>query len=232
MLQQIIKFEKYLDSLSKRDQIALFVTFFVVVMMIWVELIYAPLNDDITLVEHEISQKTSEIDVLQVKMLALQKNISADPDAENRRQLKKYMEESMLLDEALAKTATQIVHPKEMASLLEKLLKSHNGLKFVSLKNKPATPEFVKSLSESDTESEAEAVADGSTENVSTIYRHSVVMQMEGSYHDALLYLKKLEQLPWRFFWQSVEIETSAYPNTSITLEVYTLGLREGLVGV
>lgn len=228
MQQQIAKFEKYLDSLSKRDQIALFVTFLVVVMMIWTELIYAPLSEEMTVVEQEIAQKTSEIEVFQAKTLALQKSINTDPDAENRQQLKKYLEESMLLDEALAKTSTQIISPQEMTGLMEQILKSQAGLKFVSLKNKPAEPEFVKSLSESEMDVEAA----GDTENVSTIYRHSVVLQMEGSYHDALSYLKTLEQLPWRFFWQSVEIETSAYPNTLITLEVYTLGLREGLIGV
>ncbi len=228
MKQRIITFEKHLDSLSRRDQIALFITCLVVVMMLWVEFIYTPLSDSINLVEHDIVRQTSEIDVLQTKLLVLEKNVNADPDAENRQQLIKYREESKLLDEALAKTSTQIVHPHEMVNLLEQLLKNQAGLKFVSLENKPATPEFVKSLNASEIEAEAEAAA----ENVTTIYRHSVTLQMEGSYHDALSYLKKLEQLPWRFFWQSVEIETSAYPNASIILEVYTLGLREGLVGV
>lgn len=228
MKQQIIKFEKQLDSLTRRDQIALFVIFLVVVIMLWAKLIYEPLSDSVILVEQDIEQQVSALDVLRVKMFALQKNVNADPDAENRQQLVKYLEESKLLDEALAKTSTQIVHPHEMVSLLEQLLKSQDGLKFVSLKNKPATPEFVKSLSESETE----PVTEGATENVTTIYRHSVILQMEGGYHDALSYLKKLEQLPWRFFWHSVEIETSEYPNASIMLEVYTLGLREGLVGV
>lgn len=228
MKQQVIKFEKQLDSLSRRDQIALFITFLVVVIMLWAKLIYEPLSDSVILVEQDIAQQTLAIDVLREKTFALQKNVNADPDTENRQQLKKHLDESELLDEALAKTSTQIVHPHEMVSLLEELLKSQDGLKFVSLKNKPATPEFVKSLNESEIEAEAE----GATENVTTIYRHSVTLQMEGGYHDALSYLKKLEQLPWRFFWQSVDIETSGYPNASIILEVYTLGLREGLVGV
>ena len=136
MQQQIAKFEKYLDSLSKRDQIALFVTFLVVVMMIWTELIYAPLSEEMTVVEQEIAQKTSEIEVFQAKTLALQKSINTDPDAENRQQFKKYLEESMLLDEALAKTSTQIISPQEMTGLMEQILKSQAGLKFVSLKKR------------------------------------------------------------------------------------------------
>ena len=101
-------------------------------------------------------------------------------------------------------------------------MKTQTGLKFVSLKNKQAAPEFIESRGE----------LEATVENVNTIYRHSVVLQMEGSYHDTLSYLKKLEQLPWRFFWQGVEIEASGYPNTLTTLDVYTRGFREGLVGV
>jgi MSHA biogenesis protein MshJ len=222
MQQQIIKFEKKLDRLSKRDQIALFISFLVVVLMIWSKLIYAPLSDNMMVIEQDIAQNKTEIEVLQAKMLALQKSINADPDTENRQQLDKYLEENSRLDAALASTSIQIINPQEMTSLLEQLLKSQAGLKFVSLKNKPAAAEFVESHGETES----------AVENVNTIYRHSVVLQMEGSYHDTLSYLKKLEQLPWRFFWQSVEIEASGYPNALITLEVYTLGFREGLVGV
>ena len=222
MHQLIIKLEKQLDMLSKRDQIALFIIFIVVVLAIWFQLIYLPLSENIIAMEQDITQKTTDVENLQVKMAALNKNMNEDPDAENRQLLNSYLEENTVLDKALARTSVQIITPREMSALLEQLLKSQAGLKFVSLKNKAATPEFVEA------KDEMEVVMN----NVNTIYRHSVVLQIEGSYHDALSYLKKLEQLPWRFFWHDIEIETSGYPNALITLEVYTLGFREGLIGV
>ena len=218
----IIKFEKYLDKLSKRDQIALFVIFIVVVLAIWFKLIYLPLSENIIVMEQDITQKTTDAENWQAKMAALKKHINEDPDAENRQLLNSYLEENTQLDKALARTSVQIITPREMSALLEQLLKSQAGLKFVSLKNKAATQEFVESQDE----------LEAAVNNVNTIYRHSVVLQMEGSYHNALSYLKKLEQLPWRLFWHDVEIETSGYPNALITLEVYTLGFREGLIGV
>ena len=222
MQQYIIKFEKYLDKLSKRDQFALLVIFLVSVLAIWVQLIYLPLSKNTMVIEQDITQKKTDIEVFKTKMTALQKNISEDPDAENRNLLKRYLDENTELDKALARTSIQIITPQEMAALLEQLLKNQAGLKFVSLKNKAATPEFI----------EAQDALAAAENNVNTIYRHSVVLQIEGSYHDTLSYLKKLEQLPWRFFWHDVEIETSVYPNALITLEVYTLGFREGLIGV
>ncbi len=222
MQQLIIKFEKYLDKLSKRDQIALLVIFIVVVLAIWFRLIYLPLSEKIMALEQDITQKTADVENLQAKMTVLKKKMSEDPDAENRQLLNGYLEENTELDKALARTSVQIITPQEMSALLEQMLKSQAGLKFVSLKNKAATPEFVESQDE----------LEGAVNNVNTIYRHSVVLQIEGSYHNTLLYLKKLEQLPWRFFWHEVEIEASSYPNALVTLEVYTLGFREGLIGV
>lgn len=221
MKQQMIKIEKALDTLSMRDQVALFVTILAIVIIIWSKLIYQPLSDSMMVVQRDVFQKESEIKALQAKLLVLQNNIDTDPDTENRQQLEQYLQESAKLDEALATSSVQIINPQEMSSLLEQLLREQTGLKFVSMKNKPATPEFIQSHNDSE-----------SVDNVNTVYRHSVVLQMEGSYHNTLSYLKKLEQLPWRFFWQGVEVEVDDYPNALITLEVYTLGFREGVIGV
>ncbi|MDT8452955.1 MAG: hypothetical protein RQ936_09470 [Gammaproteobacteria bacterium] len=218
----IIKAEKYIDTLSKRDQIALAIIFIVAVTLLWLTLAYTPLSHNEKAVAHDIGQRNSALAATQAKMQALQKSLTEDPDRDNKELLTAYIMENKRLDHALAKTSTQIINPQEMANLLEQILKSQPELKFISLENKPATAEFIESRN-ADTKA---------ANNVGTIYRHSMVLKMEGSYHNAMLYLEKLEQLPWNFFWQEVEIETQKYPNAQITLEVYTLGFRKGLIGV
>lgn len=218
----ITKAEKYIDTLSKRDQMALAIILIVVVALLWFTLAYTPLSHDKQAVAHDIGQRNTVLTATQAKMQALQQSLNEDPDGENRELLTTYIVENQRLDHALAKTSTQIINPQEMASLLEQILKSQPELKFISLENKPATTEFIETRN-----------TDTNTANhVGTIYRHSVVLKMEGSYHHAMLYLEKLEQFPWNFFWQEIEIETQKYPNARITLEVYTLGFRKGLIGV
>ena len=39
-------------------------------------------------------------------------------------------------------------------------------------------------------------------------------------------------RLPWRFFWDHVEYRVEQYPQGRLKLTVFTLGLREGWVGV
>jgi len=233
-MQQILeKIRKYLKTLSKRDQIAMVVIVFVGIIFIWDTLLRAPLSANRMVVEHDVKQVEAEIVVVQTKMQALQKNVTADPDSDTKAKLARYIDENKRLDISLKKTSVQVINPQEMTSMLEQILASQTGLKFVSLKNLPATPEFIESPTDVTANDEA-AINAEVAESINTIYRHSVVMQLEGSYHSVLAYLQKLEQFPWRFFWQGIEIETETgkYPNALITLEVYTLGFREGIIGV
>jgi len=216
------KLENYINSLSKRDQVSLAIIIFVVVLMIWFRAFYVPLSNDLAVVKDDLKKSDTSLVVAQAKMNALQKSMKRDPDLENKEKLAQYIKDGKRLDAQLTKTSTEIITPQEMVKLLEQMLKNQSGLKFISLKNKPATPEFTETGSQSDKKGG----------RVSSIYRHSVVLQVEGSYHSALAYMQKLEQLPWKFYWQGVKIETKKYPNSIITLEVYTLGFREGLIGV
>ena len=60
------------------------------------------------------------------------------------------------------------------------------------------------------------------------IGRYTLELQLEGTYLGTLHYLKALEALPWKFFWESADFEIIDYPVAQITLELYTLGLVEG----
>ena len=57
------------------------------------------------------------------------------------------------------------------------------------------------------------------------INRYQMQLQLEGSYLATLRYLRALEGLPWKFFWEGVEYEVTEHPTARITIDLYTLGL-------
>jgi MSHA biogenesis protein MshJ len=59
------------------------------------------------------------------------------------------------------------------------------------------------------------------------INRYQMQLQLEGNYLATLRYLRALEGLPWKFFWQGVDYEVTEYPNARITIDLYTLGMQE-----
>ncbi|HEY9052334.1 MAG TPA: type II secretion system protein GspM, partial [Gammaproteobacteria bacterium] len=204
----VTSIQKQLDKLSKRERISVYVSVSVVVLMLWDFVLLNPLSNEINNLRNEITQIDKQIDSTVQLIQGIQQSLQADPDVETRALLAEYAAENKRLELALAKTSVQIISPQDMAHLLEDILKNQSQLKFISLQNIPATPEFL----------DIETSADTNTKNQDTIFRHSVVLKMEGSYHDTLAYLHKLEKLPWRFFWKSIEIETKNYPAMQITL--------------
>ncbi len=224
MEQVIIKIRKQWNKLSQREAVAIVVGLIAAISILWNAVIYEPYRENIRLLELDITQSEGNLAGVRAKMLQLQTGMNKDPDSENKKLLEKYIEEGKRLDAELAEASVQIIDARDMVVLLKKMLEEQSNLKFVSLENKPAVPEFIEDVQQ------VETVTPGS--KAITIYRHSVVLKVEGSYSSMLSYLQALEKLPWQFFWQGIEIETKTYPNAKIVLEVYTLGLREGLIGV
>jgi MSHA biogenesis protein MshJ len=57
------------------------------------------------------------------------------------------------------------------------------------------------------------------------IYRHGVEIGVRGEYADLLLYLKALEAMQGQLFWGDARLSVDIYPNSILTLSVYTLSL-------
>lgn len=224
-MQKLIKeLQKHWNKLTQREAVAVIAGLVAAVFILWNVLMYGPYRQNVSMLNLEIEQTKGKIAGVRTKLLLLQAEMKKDPDSENKKLLAEYIQEGERLDADLAKASVQIIDVRDMVTLLKEMLEKQSSLKFISLENKSAVPEF--------TEQTQQADATIAVEDAITIYRHSVVLKMEGSYSSTLSYLKALEKLPWQFFWQDVEIETESYPNALITLEVYTLGLREGLIGV
>ena len=76
------------------------------------------------------------------------------------------------------------------------------------------------------------APAEGAPSGAPKLYRHTLVLRLEGSYLDCLAYLEQIERLPWRLYWTRLEVDAGEYPRNDIVLEVQTLSLEQGWIGV
>ena len=101
-----------------------------------------------------------------------------------------------------------------MAQLLEGVLSRQPGLELVRIRNLPP-----------------ETLATSEEEDAARFYRHGLEIEVTGSYNAALDYLDSIEALPWRLYWQILELEVIEYPQNRIRIEVSTLSLDEEWIG-
>jgi MSHA biogenesis protein MshJ len=131
-----------------------------------------------------------------------------------------------------------LVAPDKIAPLLDHLLRGNGKLKLMSMKTLP-----VAGLNEAMQPSVAApaagagvaAVAAGATGQPAApqpkprelLYRHGVEIVLQGSYVDMVSYMEALESLPVQLFWGKAKLDAQQYPNSRLTLTLYTLSLDQ-----
>ncbi len=125
------------------------------------------------------------------------------------------------LDEKLAQAAVNLIPPQQVPEILESVIASDRRLKLVALQNQPA-----ERLSTSSDPGELLEDSDN------VLYRHQFSMTLQGSYQATVDYLDRLEQLPWRIYWDALRYEVTDHPLAEVTIDVYTLSTHKEWIGV
>jgi MSHA biogenesis protein MshJ len=117
------------------------------------------------------------------------------------------------LDARMVSQLDALVDPVQAARILEQLLANFAGLQLTAL---TASTEPLNTPAQ-----DSGAGAPG-------LARYRVDMVISGGYMEILRYLQKLETLPWQFFWQQINFQSTGYPAAETRLQLYTLGTDHG----
>jgi len=212
-------FEKF-DALNERERIAVMMLSIVAVVIVFVEFFISPLNQQYEVLDKQVVSlqlQTSQLEN-QIKILELKK--IRDPDFQEKQKIKLLDEQLSNVNVRLKEKMHGLIEPKQMAKVLELVLTQNTDLKLQrveSLGAEPLSPVTAK---------EGEEVEDLG------VYRHGLQIEFKGSYLSTLKYLKALDDLPWNFYWDVLELDVDKYPISRIVITVHTLSFHEGWIGV
>jgi len=201
------------DALSFRERLLILVTALVMIAALWHMLLMQPL-------QQRAAETRAELSALEDRITAANRNLEdqilqlAGGDSEKRTRIASLRKRIDEINATLGNHAAELIDPAEMAQVLEGVLKEQSRLTLIRIRN--TTPDSLV------TNEEPDAV---------TFYRHGLEIEVEGSYADCLEYLAAIESLPWRLYWQVLELDVIQYPRNRIRLEVGTLSLDEEWIG-
>ena len=201
------------DALSFRERLLILVTALVMIAALWHMLLMQPL-------QQRAAETRAELSALEDRITAANRNLEdqilqlAGGDSEKRTRIASLRKRIDEINATLGNHAAELIDPAEMAQVLEGVLKEQSRLTLIRIRN--TTPDSLV------TNEEPDAV---------TFYRHGLEIEVEGSYADCLEYLTAIESLPWRLYWQVLELDVIQYPRNRIRLEVGTLSLDEEWIG-
>ena len=210
--------ERALDAyrgLSEREQKLVLITAHVVVGMLLIWVLLLPIWES----AHAELKQTNEVVATNQRQQAhlerLQNSPVIDLNQPIRNELAEFQLQQSRLDNRIAALTNSLVSPEHMVAVLEQLLMQDKRLRLISLQNLPQTDVDL-----------GEEYADVE------LYRHGVRVKMTATYDSLVAYLKRLDSLPWKVYWQALEYRVDKYPDGELVLEIFTISTREDLLGV
>ena len=202
-----------IDKMSMRERVLVFGAGMMLLGAVWYLGLMQPLTKQVT-------RNRTEITTLQERMKTTNQNLeiqvlqisgTGTADREKFLQVQQRLDE---MNERLGGYAAELIDPAEMSRVLQGVLKEQSKLRLIRVRN--LSPEALSASAQALT---------------TTFYKHGLEIELEGSYLACLEYLEEIEALPWRFYWQFLEIEVLEYPRNRIRLEVSTLSPDEEWIG-
>jgi len=210
-------------ELNQREKILLLLAGLILIPGVLDFFLLQPLRDNSTQWRQQvqiINQRMVSFSTQQDELLV---EMEKDPAMEIERRIEGITKALGLAKQSLVQYTDTLIAPDKMATMLENMLHERGSLELVSLENLPVAPLFNQPA---DTAKKVQQ-----TEDVFGLYRHGIRLVFKGNYMTTLDYLKNLEQLPWKFYWQNFNYEVQQYPTGLITLNVYTLSTSKWWIG-
>lgn len=206
-------------SVAEKTLIALLFLFLLVWM--FAEFVYGPRQGQLTSLSRQIASAETRLVALQRREEQAQSSSAEDPNFAVRQRIEQAIVDQARLQSEIEQLAGNLVTPQSMTRLLTSMLENQSGLQLVRVENR--APQIMRSPGASD--------AAAALEN-QQVFRHSLVLELEGDYLSLVAYLLRIEAFPERFFWDQISFVQSTWPAGRIVLELHTLSTERGFVGV
>ena len=215
MIDRLAFARDWLEARNARELIVLAAAACTGIVLVIEAVAWAPARQRLHGAEAQIASLESQKSVLQGELDALDEQEALDPDAAVRRQLDTFQGQVGTIDRKLQGQALQLIAPEQARSVLQALIANVRGLRMVALQTEPARP-----------------LVETQGLDLPVLYRHGLVIDLEGDYLALIEYLRALEQLPWRLYWYGLEVAADKPGARHFRLRLYTVSLRKEWIRV
>ncbi|HEY8606819.1 MAG TPA: MSHA biogenesis protein MshJ [Noviherbaspirillum sp.] len=214
------------DALSLRERVIIFVLAALVLLVLVNAFLLDPQYRAQKQLSDRIRDQQTQTAALQAAIRQQALDRDSDPVQANTARLRQLQGDLDQVRSALGNLQQGLIAPDRMAALLEDILKRNRGVQLVSLKTLPASA--IVSIGEDAAKADAKAddkTASRPPQAAGGIYKHGVQLVIRGPYLEIMNTLAQLETMPWQLFWSQASLGTEHYPDSTLTLTLYTLSL-------
>lgn len=228
IIESLKKWQEKIDQRVIRERALIFLSFLAAIFMLWNFLIQAHFDQTTNELHEQLSTLANERTALQTQVAAATQMLLNDPDKEKKSQITQLQSDLERVQGKLQNVSQSLIKADQLPLALQQVLQKTTQLTLLEVNTLPARE--LQLVEEGEAAKSSKEPQDKTKS--AGVYEHAVEIRVAGTYSQVVQFLMALEQLPWRFYWQSLDYKVVQYPNAEINLRVYTLSAEEGLLGV
>jgi MSHA biogenesis protein MshJ len=215
MIDRLGSVRDWFEALTLRERIVIVTAVLAGFMLALEAFAWAPARKRLDSAEAQIASLDFQRATLQAELDKLDQEEALDPDAAVKRQLQSFDRQVGALDQKLQGQALQLIDPAQARPVLQALISNIRGLRMVSLYTEPPTQ-----------------LVNTENADLPPLFRHGLVIELEGDYLSLLEYVRALESLPWRLYWYGLQVKADKPGARYFRLDLYTVSLRKEWIRV
>ena len=183
-------------------------------------LLVAPLQARRKIAMDGYTQKQTEIKTLSESLQTIARGRSEGPNEAAR--LEASRKKQAALEGDVKELSSRLMAPERMRDVLQQILAGRPRLELIQMKTLPQSAVGLPG----DAQKAAPAAKSGTEkEPANAIYKHGIQLTVRGNYLDLLAYLKEIESLPVRIYWDKLDLSVLEYPSANLQVTLYTVSL-------
>lgn len=216
-------------TISSREQYSVLLAGLIAITFIFFNLFIDEKRTEIDSLTKKITQTNSSVKSTQTTINILQQSLAKDPNVAIQKQIAQYEEKLASVDAELLLLTSDLINPIQMRYALIDLLKTQPSVSLLSFEVMAAQP--MTTANPSNSNDGANEIKDDDEHSL-TLYKHGIKLKLKGSYFKLRDYLSQLESMQWTFFWQEFDYQLIEYPNSELSIEMYSLSTQKEFIGV
>lgn len=213
-----------IEGMSLRERIVIFLAAAFVIYALLDVVLLAPLLAKKNALLLQVTQQQAKLKELQGLLLTQIQAMQDDRNSPLRTRVAMLRQQLQEQEAYLQSRRDRLVEPDKMAVLLEQVLNKNTRLRLVKLETLPASPLVEKHQEALAADSQA---MQKQPDKQKQFFKHGLQITVRGGYLDMLQYLVMLEKLPVQMFWGDVSLSVEKYPDSVLTLTLYTLSREQ-----
>ncbi len=215
------------ERLSGRERVLLLLALLAVTYALTQVLFLGPLERHESHLGLAVTHTRHELARLDRAEALLARSAALHPNVRLRRTLAHLRAERRAIDHRLEARTSGLIPARLMPHVLEQLLGTEPSLAVIALKTPPVRPLLTQGPGAPPPP--APGVRRPAVPVREALYVHTLALTFTGHYGATLTYLRAIEHLPWRFYWDRLSLHMRRYPVVRVRLVVHTLGLHRVL---